>query len=192
MGSDDDHAVVCARIHQIVAQLKAYGDPDEVPFDNGLYFFHEEGEQSSHGNIPGIVRVGNHPKAQDRLRGRLWDHYSPNKNFSVFRKFLGGALLRRKNPAHPCLQPAPGQGHWEKQNGRTCPRCLPVEERVTNLLQEKFTFRCVEIRNKVQRNEFEKKLIGSLSICPTCKPSARWLGEIAPRIVAGNPGLGRC
>lgn len=179
MGSDDDRSVVCARIHQIVGRLRIFSDPNEVPFNNGLYFFHEKGEISFHGNLPGIVRVGNHSKRDDRLRGRLLDHYSPNKNFSVFRRFLGGALLRKENRNHPCLGPAPGKGHWEKQKGRTCPICRQVEERVTDMLRRRFTFRCVEIRDRKRRNELEKKLIGSLSVCTSCKSSARWLGKYA-------------
>lgn len=179
MGSDDANAVVCATIHQIVGRLKKCSDPDEVTFSNGLYFFYEQGEKSSHDNLPSIVRVGNHPRSRDRLCGRLWDHYSPNKNFSVFRRFLGGALLRREDRDHPCLKPAPGKGHWEKQGGRTCPKCRQLEERVTDLLRGKFTFRCVEIRDKELRNELEKKLIGSLSICSLCQPSVHWLGKKA-------------
>jgi len=179
MASNDDKAAVCPKINQILSRLQLYSDPDEVPFNNGLYFFYEKGEKSSHDNLPRIVRVGNHPRAQERLRGRLWDHYSPNKNFSVFRRYLGGAVLRRENPDHPCLKPAPGKGHWEKQGGHTCPKCSQIEGRVTELLREKFEFRCVEIRDKEKRNELEKKLIGSLSLCPSCKPSVRWLGRYA-------------
>jgi len=176
---DDGKEVTCSRIHQILSRLEIYRDPEEVAFKNGLYFFYEDGEISSHDNKPGIVRVGNHPRSQDRLRERLWDHYSPNKNFSVFRKFLGGALLRSESSNHPCLQPGLGKGHWEKQDGVVCPKCRPLEERVTRLLREKFTFRCVEIRDKERRNELEKKIIGSLSHCPSCKSSVRWLGKYA-------------
>ncbi|MDP2735940.1 MAG: hypothetical protein Q8P12_07095 [bacterium] len=179
MVSTDGNAAVCSRIHRILDPLKVYSDPDDVPFNNGLYFFYEKGEQSSHDDLPGIVRVGNHPRSPDRLCGRLWDHYSPNKNLSVFRKFLGGALLRRENPEHPCLKPAPGKGHWEIQKGLVCPKCRPLEDRVTRLLRENFVFRCVEIREMEQRNGLEKKLIGSLSLCPSCAPSVRWLGKYA-------------
>jgi hypothetical protein len=111
--------------------MEVHSDPDEVPFNNGLYFFYEEAEKSSHDNLARIVRVGNHPRSQDRLCGRLWDHYSPNKNFSVFRRLLGGALLRRENADHPCLKPASGKGHWEKQGDHVCPKCRQLEGRVT-------------------------------------------------------------
>jgi hypothetical protein len=189
MKMDDGKGVACSRIHQILSRLEIYRDPEEVPFINGLYFFYEDGEISAHDNKPGIVRVGNHPRSQDRLRERLWDHYSSNKNFSVFRKYLGGALLRSENVHHPCLQPAPGKGHWEKQDGLVCPKCRPLEERVTRILREKFTFRCVEIRDKAQRNELEKKLIGSLSHCSSCKPSVRWLGKHAYNEKVSDHGM---
>ncbi|MFQ5947125.1 MAG: hypothetical protein ACE5MG_10300 [Candidatus Methylomirabilales bacterium] len=123
------------------------------------------------------------------MKDRLWDHYSPNKNFSVFRKFLGGALLRREHPHHPCLEPGPGQGHWERQDAEKCPRCQPVEDRITELLRSSFAFRCVAVDDRELRNDLEKKLIGSLSRCLVCKPSAGWLGQHAYSEKVRSSGL---
>jgi hypothetical protein len=103
-------------------------------------------------------------------------HYSPNKNFSVFRKFLGGALMRKCGPNNPCLRPHPGKGHWEKQDAPKCSKCESVEKDVDRLLKRKFSFRCVNIQNKHERDRFEKKIIGIISKCGICKPSSRWLG----------------
>ena len=110
---------------------------------------------------------------------RLRMHYSGNKNSSVFRKFLGGALLRRANPNDPCLSPAPGKGHWEKQDEKTCPQCRPTEGRVSELLQRRFRFRCVRVPNMAQRNELEALLVATLSACAVCRPSSSWLGQYA-------------
>lgn len=184
-----DARAACAEIHSLLALVPAFRDPDEVPFDDGLYFFYEAGERSDHGSSGRIVRVGNHPRSPGRLKARLWDHYSPNKNLSVFRKFLGGALLRQANPKHPCLQPGPGQGHWERQDAQKCPRCQPVEDRGTELLRGSFTFRCVAIADRDLRNDLEKKLIGSLSRCLLCQPSPQWLGRYAYSDKVRSSGL---
>ena len=172
-------AQLCERIHQVLAPLPTFTSPAAVPFANGLYFFYQQAEISSHAAADRIVRVGNHPRSEDGLRRRLQMHYTSNKNSSVFRKFLGGALLRSRDPAHPCLQPAPGKGHWEKHGAPTCARCGSVESEVSQLLREQFWFRCVEIKDRETRNRFEELLVATLSLCGVCKASAGWLGHYA-------------
>jgi len=168
----------CARIHAALSSLPIRRSIDGVPSD-GLYFFYENREINSHDGAPRIVRVGNHPRSVGGLRNRLRNHYSGNKNGSVFRKFLGGALIRRRNPNDSCLLPEPGQGHWERHGERTCSRCKPVEQEVSQLLKEHFSFRCVRIVDRTERNRFEQLLIASLARCPGCKASATWLGRHA-------------
>jgi hypothetical protein len=174
-----------ARLHRIVASLPVNRAPLEVPLTNGLYFFYEDGETWQDGNR--IVRIGNHPRVQDRLVDRLRDHYNSRvgaKNFSVFRRYLGGALLRRDDPDHPCLQPAPGRGHWEQQGGAVCGRCAPVEQRVTELLRTRFSFRCIHIDDMTLRNELEKRLIATVAQSGDSAPTSGWLGRHAyPRLV---------
>jgi hypothetical protein len=119
-------ATGCSWAHAALAALPLWSHPAEVPFANGLYFFYERGEQSRHAPRGRVVRVGNHPRVKDRLPARLHEHYgAAGKNGSVFRRFLGGALLRRQNPKHPCLRPAPGLGHWEQQNAPALPLMRP-------------------------------------------------------------------
>ena len=151
-----DLGAVCAEVHALIGRLPHLRHPDDVEFENGLYFFYEHAERSAHAPDGRIVRIGNHPRSQNRLKDRLWDHYSANKNFSVFRKFLGGALLRRADPRHPCLQPRPGKGHWEKQGAPPCPECEILELRVTELLERHFRFRCLAIEERIFRNDLEK------------------------------------
>jgi hypothetical protein len=178
----------CARIHAALSGLPIRRSIDGVPSD-GLYFFYEDGEINSHDGGPRIVRVGNHPRSVGGLRNRLRNHYSGNKNGSVFRKLLGGALIRRRNPHDPCLLPGPGQGHWERQDERTCSRCKPVEQEVSRLLKEHFSFRCVRIVDRTERNRFEQLLIASLPRCPGCKASATWLGQHAHSLKVRQSGL---
>ena len=170
----------CGAIHAAVENLPTYASPREVPFANGLYFFFEAGEDTPHGR-PRITRIGNHPRAQGRLVGRLRDHYAtrPNaKNGSVFRRYLGGALLRRDG-IERCLAPGPGLGHWENGTGLECETCVTYEEHVTTYLRSNLTFKCVRIDDQELRNHLERRLIASVAQCRACQPSTEWLGSRA-------------
>jgi hypothetical protein len=179
---DDDAEELCQRIHMFLESLPMHAGPETVSFDNGLYFFYESGEISAHSPGGRVVRVGNHPRAENRLRGRLRDHYRTRigaKNGSVFRRYLGGALIRQTDPASSCLAPSPGRGHWERQQEQECPTCEPVEIRVSERLRGSFSLRCVRIDDREERNRFEAHLIASLAACKVCHPSASWLGRYA-------------
>lgn len=180
---------LCEQLNKLLNALPAFTEPSRVPFNNGLYFFYEKGETSRHAPDGRIVRVGNHPRSQDSLKRRLKMHYSGSKNGSVFRKFLGGAILRKMDPNSPCLQPRPGHGHWEKQNMHACEDCKPIERQVSKLLKSCFWFRCIEIEKRDLRNTLEKKLIATISLCPICKPSDNWLGKSAYSDNVRNSGL---
>ena len=188
-GGHLDAATGCARIHAALAALPSWLQPASVPFANGLYFFYEEGELSAHAPHGRVVRVGNHPNAPGGLANRLRNHFSSGKNGSVFRRYLGGALLRRQDAHHPCLEPAPGQGHWERQNARPCTLCTAVESDVSRLLTTAFTFRCVRVDDRTERNELEKRLIATLAACPACRSSPGWLGGYACREEVRSSGL---
>lgn len=155
------------------------GNPPGIGVVAGLYFFYEDGETSPHGPAGRVVRVGNHPRSNGGLRRRLQQHYSGGKNGSVFRKFLGGAILRSSNPNHPCLQPGPGQGHWERQDAPKCELCKPVEKKVSNYISTHMRFRCVSIPNRAERNQLEQALVATLALCTVCHPSPEWLGLCA-------------
>jgi hypothetical protein len=175
-----DATRVCEAIHAAVMALPTYTSPNEVPFANGLYFFFEVGEDSPHGR-PRIIRIGNHPRTQGRLVGRLREHYAtrPNaKNGSVFRRYIGGALLRRDG-IERCLAPGPGLGHWESGTGLECETCVGYEERVTSYLRSSLKFACVRIDDQQLRNHLERRLIASVAQCEVCRPSVEWLGSQA-------------
>jgi hypothetical protein len=169
----------CAAIHALLEALPAFRDPVDVTVSDGIYFFYEDGETSPHGVAGRIVRVGNHPRSSGTLRRRLFQHYSGYKNGSVFRKSLGGALLRARDPDHPCLAPGPGRGHWELQDARPCAQCGPLEQAVSVLLQSRFRFRCVAIEDRSERNRFERLIIATIAQCPICRASPKWLGRYA-------------
>ena len=188
--NDPTHA--CPRIHAMLRRLPAFRNVSDVPFANGLYFFYENGESSSHDPDGRVVRIGNHPRTQDRLVARLGDHFrsgSGAKNGSVFRRYLGGALMRRRDPSSKCLQPGPGQGHWERQDVDACPTCAGVEGDVKAYITENLTFRCVGIDDLAERNRFEMSLLATLAACTSCLPSPQWLGLHAYPQAVRSSGL---
>ena len=177
-----DPSDACRRIHQAMDALPAFKEPADVPFSDGLYFFFERGEENAHGSAERIVRIGNHPLSEHRLVGRLKDHYrtAPNgKNGSVFRRYLGGALIRRSSPSARCLEPGPGLGHWERQKVRECPICEPFEQVVSAHLSRQMFFRCVRVDDMELRNGLEKALIATVAQCGVCSASDGWLGHLA-------------
>jgi hypothetical protein len=184
-----DAESICKQVHSVLHSLPFFTNPSQVPFLDGLYFFYEEGESSSHGPEGRIVRVGNHPRSDHSLIRRLRQHYFGKKNGSVFRKFLGGALMREADQNLSCLSPGPGLGHWEQQDAKTCPTCQPVEDRVSRLLKSRFGFRCVKIINRQDRNRLEALLIATLSSCSVCRPSTNWLGLHAYSTQVRSSGL---
>lgn len=176
MTADSEIDSLCQQVHQMMERLPEYTTPRQVPFTDGLYFFYEIGEKSEHSKADRIVRIGNHPRAKGGLVRRLQQHYSGRKNGSVFRRLLGGAILRARQDDHHCLLPAPGRGHWELQNAKPCAICQPVEEEVSKLLRQNCSFRCVAIEDRDERNALEADLISLISACSICKPSSSWLG----------------
>lgn len=180
---------LCVTLHERLLSLPLFQNPNDLTITDGLYFFYENSEYSPHGLSGRIVRVGNHPRSDGRLVDRLWEHYRGGKNGSVFRRYMGGALMRDEDPQHPCLAPEPGKGHWERQHEKPCQRCKPYEERVSHTLRTRFRFRCVFVSSRETRNKFEKTLIASLSACSVCKPSDRWLGRHAYSNVVRSAGM---
>lgn len=151
---------------------------------NGIYFFFEKGEKVNQG-VERIVRVGTH-KIDERFRGRVRQHYGSrsslrgNKNASVFRKHVGGALLRRDNPLDERLD------EWLKPGGRTFPN---IETRVSECLRDNFTFCCFSVEEQEERLKFERGIIALLAKYPLGWPSSDWLGRFAHEQKIERSGL---
>jgi hypothetical protein len=92
---------LCEQLNKWLNLLPSFKEPSRVPFNNGLYFFYEEGETSKHAPEGRIVRIGNHSLSQDSLKRRLRLHYSGGKNASVFRRLLGGANHEESRSKQP-------------------------------------------------------------------------------------------
>lgn len=173
----------CKIIHQILEDLPVMEYQSHLPTlpANGIYFFYEEGEYSIHGTkkLKRIVRVGTH-KAQRGLRGRIRNHFRGDKNSSVFRKHLGGALISRRNPK---------QSHIEQWLGQNTPTLNEIEKEVTNELTKNFVFKCIAVDEVKQRKLLEEQLIATITKCSECMPSKDWLGNFAESEEIKRSGL---
>lgn len=118
------------------------------------------------------MRVGTH-REDGRLRLRIQNHYcsdaSGDRRQSVFRRHVGGALLRRIDPEHPEL------AAWLSAQG-TFP---DIEAQVSHWLRESTCFRCFVVDDREERQRLESRLIALLSELPLGRPSGDWLGKYA-------------
>lgn len=163
----------CKQIHSALENLTKYHEPSTELPQTGIYFFYERGELCSHTQKPRVVRMGIHGE-RATLRERLRQHYSLNREGSVFRKHLGSSLLKKKG--------FPDDQITEWRKGRKSPRWSAfkdTENEVSRLLRSSFFFRVVTVDDVEERGILEEKVIASLAACSQCKPSEGWLGRFA-------------
>ena len=154
---------------------------------DGIYLFFERGETAPvHGLVAErIVRVGTH-RQDGRFPARIRQHYGQvrslrgNKNGSVFRRHVGGALLARSNPQDPRL------AEWQRQGGTSY---VEVEEVVSKTLRDDFTFVCFRVDKGEERLTLERGLIALLAQHPIAGPSPAWLGHHAIATDIQHTGL---
>jgi len=168
----------CKQVHEILDKLPRWFEPSSNLPEKGIYFFYEEGEITPHTGKRRIVRVGTHgtkPAKKIRsLRQRLTDHYHGNREGSVFRKHLGSALLKAEGASEDRIK------EWlRKRKSLFWKEFEQTELKVSELLKSKFFFRVIRVDGEEERRIFEEKIIATLSSCPVCKPSEKWLGRFA-------------
>lgn len=154
---------------------------------NGIYLFFEKGEKITLKGVTQnrIVRVGTH-NMDGNFPQRIRQHYGNksslkgNKNGSVFRLHLGGALMRRDNPDDPRL---PG---WLKHMGPSDPI---MEEEVSKELRNNFSFVWLEVPRKEDRLSLEEGLIAILAADSRNRPSENWLGKYSANQNIARTGL---
>ncbi len=182
----------CKKIHEIINSLERFSfsfKDSEIP-KNGIYFLFQNGE---HGHSKDrIVRVGSHT-GENQLCPRIKQHFlMANKDRSIFRKNIGRALLHKKSD--PFLK------HWEldltsrkskEQYASSVDFSYQekIEDAVSHYIHKNFTFSVVELKDKKQRLETEKRIISTLSWCDECKASTNWLGYYSPKEKIKNSGL---
>lgn len=204
-----DLSDTCAWLTERLARLPLFSYPfleKHLP-SNGIYFFHETGELSSHGeSLPRVVRVGTH--RDGNFRHRIAEHYllddrkmgfdrnrSAPHDRSIFRKNIGRALLNKLRDPYLDV--------WEidfmkKMNLslyshlRDIEKEKSVEREITHILRENFRFRVVPVESENQRlgaNGLESCLIATVAQCTRCGPSANWLGIDSPIAKIRTMGL---
>jgi len=166
-------------LYRLINQLPRFNHltPRERLPDNAVYLFFERGEVALQpsGSVDRIVRVGAHQK-NGNFRQRIRQHYGlvnsfgGNKNGSVFRKHVGGALLRRDDQDDWRLP------EWLKQMGQSYPE---VEEMVSRELRANFTFACIQVDDQAERLALESGIIALLAQYRLGQPSQTWLGRLA-------------
>lgn len=139
-----------------------------------------------------IVRVGTHT-GNNKLVSRLKEHFlNENKDRSIFRKNIGRAFLNREN--NPFLE------YWEmdltsKQARLELEHKVDfnlkniTESKVSDYIQNNFSFATFQINEKNKRVYFEKKLISTISLCSDCNPSKDWLGNFSTKDKIRKSGL---
>ena len=183
---------ICPEFHQILDRLPH----NHFPFDdsliplNGIYILFEDGELA-HGTNR-IVRIGTHT-GKDQLRSRLKQHFIlENKDRSIFRKNIGRALLNKdKDPflekweldltTRAAKEKLGFQIDHEKQK--------QVERQVSDYIQSHFWFVVFPVSQKEDRLILESRIISTVSLCPSCRPSPNWLGLFSPKEKIRESGL---
>ena len=182
----------CERVHSLICDLTTFTYPfdlDALPTD-GIYILFEEGE-AAHGNDR-IVRIGTHTGG-GQLRSRLSQHLmTENKDRSIFRKNIGRCLLSRD--ADPFLDDwnldlttrAARDEHADRIDAA---KLQDVERRVSEYMRRSFRFAAIPVPTKSDRLRLESRLVATVSNCPTCGPSASWLGRHSPSEKIRRSGL---
>jgi hypothetical protein len=182
----------CAAFHRWARSLPRHRFPfDEADIpENGIYILFEKGERAHGGDR--IVRVGTHTGGS-QLRSRLKQHFiTPNKDRSIFRKNIGRALL--SHDEDPFLADweidltsrAARKLHSARIN---CSKQESVENEVSKRIQDIFSFSVVCIDTKEERLRLESRVISTVSLCRSCKPSVDWLGNFSPKEEIRESGL---
>ena len=191
---------LCKWLHEQLEQLPLIRYPfklDQLP-ENGIYFFYEDGEfWGLGGDKPRIVRVGTH--RDGNFRSRISEHYLLNESWmdfdenkskpsdrSIFRKNIGRALLNKDKDSYLQIWNidftiSKNRERWRTK--RNIKKEKEVEEKITKILREKFSFRFIILEEQSKRmgnKGLESSLIGTLAHCKLCEPSANWLGKYSP------------
>lgn len=182
----------CEAIHILTRNIERHRFPfseSRVPL-NGIYILFENGEEGHDGDR--IVRVGTHT-GENQLRSRLKQHFiNENKDRSIFRKNIGRSLLNRDND--------PFSEFWEldlttRKAREKYSKLIDfeyqklIESRVTEYIQNNFSFCVFEVNGKDKRLEIESKIISTVSWCKRCSPSNGWLGSTSPKQKIVKSGL---
>lgn len=176
-------------VYELIGTLPRYDY--QTPLDllpaNGISVFFEAGETCclEGKQVDRVVHIGSNER-DGRFPGRIRQHYGRvnslggNKNSSIFRKHIGGALLNRSDPHDPRIE------DWSKPQG---PTLADVEEWVSRELRDRFSFICFPVDSVEECLSLKKGLIALLAQHPLGCPSRSWLGHHALNPDISSSGL---
>jgi len=182
----------CKMLHRYLRKRRRYSFPfvkEEIP-RNGIYVLFEKGEEGHNGER--IVRIGTH-RGDGQLPSRLNQHFiKENKDRSIFRKNIGRCFLNRVSD--PFLEKwdldltsrKSREKHSDKVDFQYQDR---IENMVTGYIQGVFTFSVIEVPEKEKRLFWESRLVSTVSLCDSCRPSANWFGSFSPKRKIREGGL---
>jgi hypothetical protein len=182
----------CQSIHEAVRSLQRhtfYSSTLKHP-SNGLYILFEKNEEGHGGDR--IVRVGTHT-GNNQLQSRIKQHFlNENKDRSIFRKNIGRALLAKDNDCflnfwNLDLTTRKAKDQYSQEIDFDYQHL--VENRVSEYIQNKFSFSVFEVDDKTKRLDIESKIISTVSLCDCCGSTSNWLGNHSPKKKIVDSGL---
>ena len=183
---------ICTELHELLKLGRRFTFQlgyNDIPL-NGIYILFEKGEVAHNGDR--IVRIGTHI-GDNQLRSRIYQHFeNENKNRSIFRKNIGRCLLNKQDPTYLAT--------WELDTTSRVEKAMfahlinndfekKLEKEISQYIQDNFSFVIIQADTKQERLYFESRLIGTVSNCSNCQPSANWLGLNSPIIKIRESGL---
>lgn len=182
----------CCLLHEAMNELTRHSFPFEqsvIPL-NGIYVLFQKGERGH--DRDRIVRVGTHT-GENQLRSRLKQHFlNENKDRSIFRKNIGRAILNRSNDPFLKFWKLDLTTRKAKEKYSSVidfEYQKKIEAKVSQYIQENFSFCVFEINIKEERLSVESKIISTVSLCDQCQPSDAWLGSSSPKEKIVKSGL---
>ena len=189
---------LCRATHEAARALPRVAYPfnlSDLPRD-GIYFLFEAGEYDAHTGDDRIVHVGTHKNGN--FRSRISEHYLLDKELnimahrpapkdrSVLRKNLGRAWICKQDIEYLevwNIDFTTRRERHEHAHRRDVVIEQEVEEKITTLLREGFSFAWVPVADQAERmgaGGLKGRLIGTLAQCSACAASTGWLGRHSP------------
>lgn len=155
-----------------------YKDLAEVRCINGIYVMFEKGELFK--NYKRIVKIGIN-KESNNFNSRLKAHYKGTKDGSILRKYVGDAILNKRNDFYLKvwnMDTSNRESFIEKNpNLLDLEYQKTIEEEVSDYIRNNIFFTYFKIENNEMRKVLEKKIIATVWRNPDFIPSANWLGK---------------
>lgn len=172
----------CKELHELMnSQPRFYYPLSDISIpQNGIFLMFENGE-TAHGKDR-IVMVGTH-SSENGLMSRIRQHYTNDKDGSIFRKNIGRSILNvRKDPyAFAWNVDLSQKSNKEKYKHLFNEEYQKsIEREVSWYIKENFSFCTIRVDNKDYRLKLKAKLVATIAQCKDCGPTNNWFGLNSP------------